>query len=86
MIGKENTTTFELSSVLTELNIIEETNVYGVPVAGSDGRAGMAAVLLVERQETTPFFLTDICRVTPDHYSSDCPEAGTRLAHSKRRK
>lgn len=40
----ENVSTTELANVITGLSFIEDANVYGVAIPGSDGRAGMAAV------------------------------------------
>ncbi|RNI19899.1 long-chain-acyl-CoA synthetase [Flexivirga caeni] len=44
----ENVATTEVESALAELPGIAETTVYGVAVPGTDGKAGMAAVVLVE--------------------------------------
>jgi fatty-acyl-CoA synthase len=42
----ENVSTQEVAGILNQAPGISETNVYGVSVPGSDGRAGMAAVVL----------------------------------------
>ncbi|CAN9504728.1 unnamed protein product [Ophioblennius macclurei] len=42
----ENVSTMEVSEVLGLLDFIQEANVYGITVPGSEGRAGMAAVVL----------------------------------------
>lgn len=44
----ENVATTEVEAALDELPGVEETTVYGVTVPGTDGRAGMAAVVLTE--------------------------------------
>jgi fatty-acyl-CoA synthase len=41
----ENVSTSEVASVLDEAPGVLEVNVYGVPVAGQDGKAGMAALV-----------------------------------------
>ncbi|RUS86755.1 hypothetical protein EGW08_005478 [Elysia chlorotica] len=40
----ENVSTTELANVITGLSFVEDANVYGVTMPGSDGRAGMAAI------------------------------------------
>jgi fatty-acyl-CoA synthase len=45
----ENVATSEVSQILTECPGIREANVYGVAVPGTDGRAGMAAIVVDER-------------------------------------
>ncbi|GFR76961.1 very long-chain acyl-CoA synthetase [Elysia marginata] len=40
----ENVSTTELANVISNLPFIEDANVYGVAIPGSDGRAGMAAI------------------------------------------
>ncbi|XP_062581210.1 long-chain fatty acid transport protein 2-like [Saccostrea cucullata] len=42
----ENVSTTEVAHVMTQLNFIHDVNVYGIPISGSDGKAGMAAVQL----------------------------------------
>ncbi|KAL3865948.1 hypothetical protein ACJMK2_043292 [Sinanodonta woodiana] len=44
----ENVSTYEVADVMTGLNFIHDANVYGVEIPGTDGRAGMAAVHLVD--------------------------------------
>lgn len=46
--NSENVSTNEVSDVVGKFPQIAETNVYGVSVPHSDGRAGCAAVVLVE--------------------------------------
>ncbi|MEO1785692.1 MAG: long-chain-acyl-CoA synthetase, partial [Pseudomonadota bacterium] len=40
----ENVATNEVGEVLSQFSGIEHANVYGVPVPGTDGKAGMAAI------------------------------------------
>ncbi|XP_028637706.1 bile acyl-CoA synthetase isoform X1 [Grammomys surdaster] len=42
----ENVSTGEVEGVLSNLDFLEEVNVYGVPVPGCEGKVGMAAVKL----------------------------------------
>ncbi|XP_068578647.1 long-chain fatty acid transport protein 2-like [Cebidichthys violaceus] len=46
----ENVATNEVNDIITLADCIKEANVYGVEVAGQEGRAGMAAVILNEGQ------------------------------------
>ena len=41
----ENVSTTEVAETINLLPGVKETNVYGVPIPGSDGRAGMAALV-----------------------------------------
>jgi fatty-acyl-CoA synthase len=41
----ENVSTNEVGDIISAVPGVEEANVYGVAVAGADGRAGMAAIL-----------------------------------------
>lgn len=56
----ENVATYEVSNVLTKLDIIHDANVYGVEIPGSEGRAGMAAIHLENNAAVTPQILKDI--------------------------
>ncbi|XP_045156369.2 long-chain fatty acid transport protein 2-like isoform X2 [Mercenaria mercenaria] len=56
----ENVATYEVSNVLTKLDVIHDANVYGVEVPGSEGRAGMAAIHLENNAETSQKILKDI--------------------------
>uniref|UniRef100_A0A8C9W733 long-chain-fatty-acid--CoA ligase n=1 Tax=Scleropages formosus TaxID=113540 RepID=A0A8C9W733_SCLFO len=47
----ENVSTTEVSDILTMLDFIAEANVYGVEIKGHEGRIGMAAVILKEKQQ-----------------------------------
>ncbi|XP_004586433.2 long-chain fatty acid transport protein 6 [Ochotona princeps] len=42
----ENVATTEVADVVGMLDFIQETNVYGVPVPGYEGKAGMASIIL----------------------------------------
>lgn len=42
----ENVATTEVTEILGQVDFIQEVNVYGVQVPGSEGRAGMAAIIL----------------------------------------
>ncbi|KAL3865946.1 hypothetical protein ACJMK2_043290 [Sinanodonta woodiana] len=44
----ENVSTYEVADVMTGLDFIHDANVYGVEIPGTDGRAGMAAIHLVD--------------------------------------
>ncbi|KAK3584860.1 hypothetical protein CHS0354_027610 [Potamilus streckersoni] len=44
----ENVSTYEVANVLTGLDFIQDANVYGVQIPGTEGRAGMAALHLRE--------------------------------------
>ncbi|KAI1904154.1 hypothetical protein AGOR_G00002760 [Albula goreensis] len=50
----ENVATTEVADILTMADCIQEANVYGVEVAGHEGRIGMAAVTLKEGVEFDP--------------------------------
>lgn len=56
----ENVATYEVSNVLTKLDAIQDANVYGVEIPGSEGRAGMAAIYLENNAVVTPQILRDI--------------------------
>jgi len=47
----ENVSTQEVASILNRSPGVSETNVYGVTIPGHDGRAGMAAVVLLPGAE-----------------------------------
>ncbi|KAL8615939.1 hypothetical protein ACOMHN_034615 [Nucella lapillus] len=50
----ENVSTTDVANTLTRLDFIMDANVYGVTVPGHDGRAGMAALSLNDRETLTP--------------------------------
>ncbi|KAJ8304729.1 hypothetical protein KUTeg_018312 [Tegillarca granosa] len=56
----ENVSTMEVAHTLTEIDFIQDANVYGVKIPGSDGRAGMAAILLKDHKEVTSEMLKTI--------------------------
>ncbi|XP_060577290.1 long-chain fatty acid transport protein 2-like isoform X2 [Ruditapes philippinarum] len=58
----ENVATYEVSNVLTQLDIIHDANVYGVEIPGTEGRAGMAAIHLNGDTKITPSVLEKIFR------------------------
>ncbi|KAM4618222.1 very long-chain acyl-CoA synthetase [Polymixia lowei] len=47
----ENVATNEVSDIISMAHCIEEANVYGVKVLGHEGRAGMAAITLRDREK-----------------------------------
>lgn len=56
----ENVSTSEVAEALTQHAAIGEVNVYGVQLPGHDGRAGCAAVVLL--QESNQDLMTDLAR------------------------
>jgi fatty-acyl-CoA synthase len=51
----QNVATCEVSQAMTECPGVQEANVYGVRVPGTDGRAGMAAIVVDERFDLEQF-------------------------------
>jgi fatty-acyl-CoA synthase len=51
----QNVATSEVSEAMTEFPGVQEANVYGVTVPSTDGRAGMAAIVIDERFELAAF-------------------------------
>jgi fatty-acyl-CoA synthase len=51
----QNVATSEVSEAMTEFAGVQEANVYGVTVAGTDGRVGMAAIVVDERFDLARF-------------------------------
>ena len=49
----ENVSTNEVGEIINDFSTIQLTNVYGVQIPGTDGRAGMAALLLSEGSESS---------------------------------
>lgn len=47
----ENVATFEVQEQITKWDPVDEVNVYGVQIEGTDGRAGMAALVLGDGKE-----------------------------------
>ncbi|KAK3096869.1 hypothetical protein FSP39_004198 [Pinctada imbricata] len=56
----ENVSTNEVANILTNLSFIQDANVYGVTIPDTDGRAGMAALLLKENFKMDPSHLQQI--------------------------
>jgi fatty-acyl-CoA synthase len=52
----ENVATFEVEEAICEFPGVEQANVYGVAVAGADGRAGMAALVIRENFDIAAFY------------------------------
>ncbi|KAK6179983.1 hypothetical protein SNE40_012216 [Patella caerulea] len=50
----ENVSTTEVANILTNVDFIQDANVYGVSVPGQDGRAGMAALTLTKDTNLSP--------------------------------
>ena len=50
----ENVSTHQVADVLQRLDVVDVANVYGVAIAGRDGRAGMAALVLCEGASFDP--------------------------------
>ncbi|KXS21487.1 acetyl-CoA synthetase-like protein [Gonapodya prolifera JEL478] len=50
----ENVSTQEVGNMLATCRVIQEANVYGVPVPGNDGNAGMAGVVIHESHKSRP--------------------------------
>ncbi|KAK3092545.1 hypothetical protein FSP39_004216 [Pinctada imbricata] len=70
----ENVSTIEVANILGMLDFIQDVNVYGVQIPGSDGRAGMAAILLKKDQPVTDAVLCDIYKHCRHHLPSyACP-------------
>ncbi|XP_076105117.1 long-chain fatty acid transport protein 2-like [Mytilus galloprovincialis] len=65
----ENVSTNEVANILTSMDFIHDANIYGVTVPGHDGRAGMAALHLNEREKLTKERLKQIY----DHCSENLP-------------
>lgn len=65
----ENVSTNEVGNVLSSLNFIHDANVYGVAVPGHDGRAGMAALHLNEKEQLT----ADRLKKIYDHCAENLP-------------
>ncbi|XP_045156370.2 long-chain fatty acid transport protein 2-like [Mercenaria mercenaria] len=63
----ENVSTVEVSSVLSKLDVIQDANVYGVEIPGTEGRAGMASIHLEDNIRFTPDVLKDIFRHAAEH-------------------
>jgi fatty-acyl-CoA synthase len=62
----ENVSTTEVEEAIGQFDGILETNVYGVPVAGRDGRAGMAAIVIKDDLDLTAF-RSHLARQLPEY-------------------
>ncbi|XP_067940711.1 long-chain fatty acid transport protein 2-like [Watersipora subatra] len=56
----ENVSTLEVGNLISELAVIEDCSVYGVAVPGTDGKCGMAAIVLKEGGQITSELLKSI--------------------------
>ncbi|BFY97264.1 hypothetical protein BsWGS_00304 [Bradybaena similaris] len=67
----ENVSTTEVANIISALTFVHDTNVYGVEVPGSEGRAGMAALVLNEGQKLGPKELKElyehVCEELPSY-------------------
>ncbi|XP_060085162.1 long-chain fatty acid transport protein 2-like [Ylistrum balloti] len=53
----ENVSTREVCDVISSLNFVQDVNVYGVRIPGTEGRAGMAAISMKDNKDVTPHML-----------------------------
>jgi solute carrier family 27 fatty acid transporter 6 len=65
----ENVSTTELANIISSLEFIEDANVYGVKIPGSEGRAGMTALTLMTGQKLGPKELKELY----DHVCQELP-------------
>ncbi|KAK3585281.1 hypothetical protein CHS0354_040225 [Potamilus streckersoni] len=65
----ENVSTYEVADVMTGLNFIHDANVYGVEIPGADGRAGMAAVHLIDGTPVS----NDVLKMIFNHCMKNLP-------------
>ncbi|BFY97261.1 hypothetical protein BsWGS_00301 [Bradybaena similaris] len=56
----ENVSTTEVANAITALKFVHDANVYGVEVPGTEGRAGMAALIVNEGQKLGPKELKEL--------------------------
>ncbi|KAL3866995.1 hypothetical protein ACJMK2_044236 [Sinanodonta woodiana] len=66
----ENVSTQEVANVLSGLDFIQDANVYGVHVPGTEGRAGMAALHLHENVKISDTMLEQIHKHCSDNLPS----------------
>ncbi|XP_069137269.1 long-chain fatty acid transport protein 2-like [Argopecten irradians] len=59
----ENVSTREVCDVISTLDFVQDVNVYGVQIPGTEGRAGMAAIAVKDNKEPTPAMLKSLYRV-----------------------
>ncbi|KAL5004482.1 hypothetical protein ScPMuIL_017938 [Solemya velum] len=60
----ENVSTLEVANVLTSVDVVDDANVYGVHISGTEGRAGMAAIHLKDGHKPSPVnvkAIYDVC-------------------------
>ncbi|BFY97262.1 hypothetical protein BsWGS_00302 [Bradybaena similaris] len=65
----ENVSTTEVANVITAVEFVHDANVYGVKIPGTEGRAGMAALILNEGQKLGPKELKELY----EHVSKELP-------------
>jgi fatty-acyl-CoA synthase len=63
----ENVSTTEVEAAIARFPGIQASNVYGVPVPGRDGRAGMAAIVLADQQIDLAALHAHLARELPDY-------------------
>jgi fatty-acyl-CoA synthase len=63
----ENVSTTEVEAAIARFPGIQASNVYGVPVPGRDGRAGMAAIVLADEQIDLAALHAHLGRELPDY-------------------
>lgn len=80
----ENVSTNEVANVLSALDFIHDANVYGVTIPGHDGRAGMVALHLNEKEELTPSRLKEIYSHCVENLPSYARPLFLRLEESTR--
>ncbi|XP_033750125.1 very long-chain acyl-CoA synthetase-like [Pecten maximus] len=59
----ENVSTREVCDVISTLDFVQDVNVYGVQIPGTEGRAGMAAISVKDNKDVTPAMLQSLYRV-----------------------
>jgi fatty-acyl-CoA synthase len=62
----ENVSTMEVAEAINTFPGIQDANVYGVRVAGRDGRAGMAAIVSKDLSDLTGLH-AHLCKHLPDY-------------------
>ncbi|XP_033749287.1 very long-chain acyl-CoA synthetase-like [Pecten maximus] len=59
----ENVSTREVCDVISTLDFVQDVNVYGVQMPGTEGRAGMAAITVKDNKDVTPAMLQSLYRL-----------------------
>ncbi|XP_033750126.1 very long-chain acyl-CoA synthetase-like [Pecten maximus] len=59
----ENVSTREVCDVISTLDFVQDVNVYGVQITGTEGRAGMAALSVKDNKDVTPSMLQSLYRL-----------------------